>query len=398
MQVNGFIRAVLGWLVVCVCGIAAAESGSSHGPSGPPAAEVHRPARAWSVLRREAKLPPGRQAGSSLGGGLVPGRMLPELLEAAPRVVRGTMLKVEEAGYAVILCGGNEIEATAYTASFQVAGSVKGATAEPGSELRTEFYLPFVGPAWAALAPGEHGLLLLAEDGLLWDLYHPLIPVDPRVPAITGATTTEIVGCYLLESLSPDLPLPTLESSIEGLLQLHTDGTADRLVQLGTSENGAVRGEALLGLVKLEDMRAFPAAVDLVLAIGPSDGGRIAWRIASAVQHLSRPELMDQVVPLCSSQEAEWRRAGLAALGYGARKYPASRVKYGPIFAAALKDEDPRVAYHGVMGLWFVNEAHEYPWGPTLEMFMQEPDKYLAYWRSWWETEGKARYGTPEAK
>jgi len=64
--------------------------------------------------------------------------------------------------------------------------------------------------------------------------------------------------------------------------------------------------------------------------------------------------------------------------------------------AAALNDKDEMVRYHAVMGLYYQTGRKKQGWAPSLDLYRQSPNKYVAFWKRYWKEEGEGNYPSLE--
>ena len=361
---------------------------------------------------------PGRQQpprGRILGGGY-PGRRVALLVERAAVIGRGTVESVEALGDGVLTTVRSpdgyvaparfdstiqgELQPDQYAVTlcrteFRVTSVLKGASVQSDSTITVDIYLPYLGPMWAALTVGEHGLLLLDGNGNLAELFYPLLPIAPGAPSVSSdLPALDAVGQYFLLSLRPDTSPATLESCLDGALDLGIAAQAvESLRSLAASEDPAVRGIALRGLVEIKDPRSVSDAVAYLLSgtTIPAMPG-VPIRLAVAVGKLDDPSLALAVVPLLSSPNSVLRGCALHALRR--MKNPAAI----PALVGALADPDQEIQYGAMMGLAETTDRYNAEWATSLPKFQENPSYYVDKWRNWWDTEGKATYGeTPES-
>jgi len=331
------------------------------------------------------------------------------LLERADAIARGTVESVEAIGSGVLTVEGSpdgfvapvrfelsqaepgpdQYAVTAYRAVFYVASVVTGSTMQAGSAIDVTFYLPYMGPIWAPLAAGQHGLLLLDAQGKLADLFYPLLPIAPGAPFVSSdLAPLEAVGEYFLLSFRPDTSPAVLQLCLDGALDLGiaADGI-ESLRALAASEDPAVRGIALRGLVEIKDRKAVPEAVRYLLSNTAVPGlPEVPMRVDVAIRKLDDPGLAEDVLPLLSSPDPVMRRTGLHAL----RNMRNPTVV--PTLAAMLADPEEGVEYLAMMAL-AETTGENLQWAVARRIFQENPSYYIEKWQTWWETEGKALYG-----
>jgi len=353
--------------------------------------------------------PIGALGGGGAGG--QPGLRIASLVARADTIVRGTVESVAEVGDGVLTVargadgyvspvelgegvegqGGlspNSYPVTVCRVGFKVTASVKGPVLPPGATITVESYRPHLGPAWGLLEAGQHGLLLLDDNGALADLYYPLLPVAPDVPVMAGdVPPLDAIKEYLLLSMKPGVTEETLASCIEGAIDLHLQAAGDALVPLTRDNDPKIVGRALAGLVHFQDARAFPEAVEFILH-PPQTAQVQALMVMCSVGMLTDPELAEAIIPLLSSADATCRRQALSALRH--MKDPRNM----PTLAAALSDADLENRYIAVMGLAETTGRWNAEWATSWPKFQGNPSYYVDKWLNWWEGEGKAQYGS----
>jgi HEAT repeat protein len=239
------------------------------------------------------------------------------------------------------------------------------------------------------LEAGQHGIIFLADDGGPSDLYYLLVPVAPDAPLTAGdLAPIDAIKQYLLLSMKPGVTEETLASCIEGAIDLHLQAAADALVPLTRDNDPKIVGRALAGLVHFQDARAFPEAVEFILH-PPQTAQVQALMVMCSVGMLTDPELAEAIIPLLSSADATCRRQALSALRH------MKDLRNMPTLAAALSDADLENRYIAVMGLAETTGRWDAEWATSWPKFQGNPSYYVDKWLNWWESEGKAQYGSP---
>ena len=339
-------------------------------------------------------------------GGGYPGRRIAQLVERAGVIVRGTVESVEALGDGVLTtirspegyvapaefadATQGELQPDEYAVSvcraeFHVISVLKGSAAQADSTIVVDFYLPYLGPVWAALMVGQHGLLLLDGNGNLADLFYPLLPISPAAPNWSSdLPPLDAVGQYLLLSLRPDTFPATLESCLDGALDLGIAAdAAQSLRSLAASNDPAVRGIGLRGLVEIKDPRSVPDAVAYLLSgTAVPAMPQVPIRLAVAIGTLDDPSLAQAIMPLLSSPNSVLRGCAVQALRR--MKNPAAI----PALVGALADPDQSIQYGAMMGIAETVGAPS-EWLPSRPLFEEAPRRYLDHWLLWWDTEGQ---------
>jgi hypothetical protein len=102
------------------------------------------------------------------------------------------------------------------------------------------------------------------------------------------------------------------------------------------------------------------------------------------------PAFAPSIERLLTHPDADWRREGLSALR-NMRIPEAIR-----LFIAGLSDAD--LLNQNICVLALAETTGQYDdRAPSWPLFKENPSYYVDKWRDWWETEGKALYGSPAA-
>jgi hypothetical protein len=346
------------------------------------------------------------QYGGFQGSGGRPQRSIPDMTEGAAWIVRASVVRVADIGEGVVVSYESEAPVRICSARLAVDRVIKGAGVTPGDTIEVEFYKGYLGPAWGDIREGQHGLFFIAEDATPFDLFYPFVALPTRVPDVPARLPPlEAVEQYLLGTLAPEaVPellataresvisgnrvrvCKALESAIAGLLQLESKPLADALVRLSEVEEVQAAGLAFWGLVKLQDHRAFPAALDFAFAnrhTAPYE----ASSIVGSTGTLTDPALAPAIKPLLNDPKPSWRHEALQALRR--MKNPEAI----PWVIPLLSDTDVMVTYNAVMCLAETTGRFNPEWATSVALFEQDPSQYTEKWADWWESEGKAVYG-----
>ena len=377
-------------------------------------AEQVQPETPRASVQMAAPDTPGARPGGTGGGALRPVRQVGSLISLADTILRGTVESVEPLGSGLLTITRDQtglamplefrsdgdgataapdvLPAIVYRLAFRVTATVKGTPAPVGADVAVQAYVSRSGAAWQVPEVGQHGLLLLSRSGDVAELHYPLLPIYPQAPVLPSTLSPkDAVGWYFLLSLHPDAPAAALESCLEGALEL---GVADEAIgslqTLAASDDPAVEGVGLWGLVKLGDPGAVPAAVAFLLA-NPTVPGlpAVQAHLRTAISQLSDPAAAQDVLPLLSAAEWWLRNAAIDAL----------RRTRGPgavgVLVSVFDDPEPYIQWSAMMAVCDIAGIESSDALGPLEEFAANRDSYRAWWTNWWDQEGKAKYGTP---
>jgi hypothetical protein len=328
------------------------------------------------VSRKLTILNPNPTMGSVICGGVKPKPSLCSLMEKASTIIEGKVTSLECIGSGVFTNeAGIDFEALAWKSKVHVAQVLKGNGLKPGDITQTVSLTPAsAGPMWQSLKIGQYGLIFIADDGIVVDLYNPIMPVDENSAVDTSnQSLSEAIANLLLASLAVGISEDVLTSAIEGLYELKDQRTADCLAERITDKNPKIAAIAAWGLIKLKDSRAFPYTIDMALKV-PAGAEAQICRGINAICMLDDPKLAKDIIPLLSSPVKEFRMQALEALRR--MKDPANI----PILIKSLDDPSEENAYTAMMALAeTLNATGEL--SPCFDLFKETPQYYLNYWR-----------------
>jgi hypothetical protein len=203
------------------------------------------------------------------------------------------------------------------------------------------------------------------KNGLKSDLSSELTSPDPD---------TRMQGLYYLTQL--ERPIPEEMTLARGILHGRDVSFAERLSAL-----------ALL----LADPRPEDVAVAADLAEHDSDqikqNGVVADEVSGDLARVRDPKSVPDLIRIAKSPLDWWHAGALTAL----RKIGNPVVI--PVLVSSLDDPDHFAAYIALITLAEMTKKGG-ELGPGRGLYDQDPQKYIALWKHWWETEGRDEYGT----
>jgi hypothetical protein len=205
----------------------------------------------------------------------------------------------------------------------------------------------------------------LGKNGLKADLSAELTSPDPQ---------TRMQGLYYLAQL--ERPIPEEMTLARGILHGRDVSFAERLSALALllldpqPEDTAVAAD-------FADQYSDEIKQNAILA-GPVGGGLGLAR---------NPKSIPDLIRIAKSPVEWWHAGALTAL----RKIRSPVVI--PVLVSSLDDPDRLAAYIALITLAeMTKKGGEF--GPGMGLYDQDPQRYIALWKHWWETEGRDEYGT----
>jgi hypothetical protein len=169
---------------------------------------------------------------------------------------------------------------------------------------------------------------------------------------------------------------PAILATVRGLAESQSTPMAERL-------------EALTAL--LEDPK--PGYVALARRLAESEPDVVmqhvheAANVRAALTSARDPRSLPDLVAIAESPVELWHYAAL----YGLRNL--RNPKSVPALVKALDDPDRMTEYEALITLAEItHKGGDY--GPGVGLFKPDPEKYIGLWKRWWESEGKAEYGS----
>jgi hypothetical protein len=254
----------------------------------------------------------------------------------------------------------------------------------------------FINAIWIPLAVGDTELVFLQDtpNGLLpvdnWAVWQPLqMTALPSVLSPLGRKGLKI-------DLAVELASPDPRVRMQGLYYLRLfqhplpeDIMLARGILLGPATSFLERLYALAFLLTDPQPEDIAVAADFAEqhADEVKQNARLASPIGGGLALARTPGSIPDLIRIAKSP-VEWWHAGALT---GLRKIANPIVI--PFLVSVLDDPDPVVAYIALITLAEMTKKYG-DFGPGRGLYDKDPQKYIALWKHWWETEGRAEYGT----
>jgi HEAT repeat protein len=314
-----------------------------------------------------------RQARARIGGGLD----LARLCEQSDLIVVGQARTVRDAGTATPTYQGHVYAGRLMAVELGVERALKGT---PDSDV-VSFTYTITDFGEAGVKADQFGVFFLraGEGGYeVTDPDYPSVISVPGAPSASGTVLDKVVAevAYVL-----DFPGESTALRLQAVLALATSmpnpSARATLRRAALNQPVNVRLAAMGDLLARNDIALLPEAQRLLLSRDPAIDQNIKDGTAGAIGFgVKDPRAIPFLIPLLRSPNANVRRGAAAAL----------RLTHSPEavrgLVAALDDPDPDTQYSAVIGLAEITHA-ESEWAPANGTFMEDPARYLNYWREW---------------
>lgn len=393
---------------------------------------------------------PGPRPAVASRGGVSPIE-LPSLVQDSDCVWKGQVIGASEAQIVSVPYGDRTVEAGLRTISFRADRAIKGPppTQEVGYFDLFEAYVR--GPMWGRVGgpftTGWYGIVFLSVEGSclgVTDPFHvgiqvsaapgPPVASDDPFALVEGELVNTLrdrqrglvqAAADLLVKLHQQVAVARDSGEPEDVVALDRPGALAAFHELADSPDPILAGAGYAAVLRLGDVSRLAEALAFVEQYGPPPGvdtkpyfqgtestHYARGQILHAISELDDDAAAPLLNPLLLRSDSLVRRCAADAL----RRI--CHVSSMPYFAAALDDPDVHAAFSAIYGLLCGHQRQnvdadtwaesrrvgagldplvpEWDSGmvPNWEEFTKDPESYRQWWKNWWETKGKAVYGS----
>jgi len=182
------------------------------------------------------------------------------------------------------------------------------------------------------------------------------------------------------------------EKCLQGLCSFSNrdDVLMPLLEELSESGGGRLEARALAERIGRNDVAALATAAEILSEPCEAEViGVLAW---DGIYYARAEAAVPLLGELIESPIVTVRRNAAHALGCVDSDLPV------PLLVKALSDPDLKVAYSAVMGLYRLEKGDKRfdlpgkDYAAGVELFREQPDRYIANWQEWWEAVGRDKY------
>lgn len=307
-----------------------------------------------------------------------PALNLPELTSTADLIAAGQVVAVSEEGRASINTQGRPVPARRMVATLRAFRVLKGPAG--ANTVSFVFLVPDVPLGYAGVGAPQFGLFFLRGGPQGYEVlnpYHPFVVASPDAPVAAEGSDLERVLAEVAHVLnspqaSPDERVRAV-SILEGVESPAAEAALKRAAQ---SLDGPLQLHIAAALLRRNDITTLGLAEKALTEPPQNVEAGLRSKLAYAIRDgVTDPRAVPALARLLGSNEVIVRRSAAAAL-----RHVGDETVIEPL-SKALQDGDREVRYQAVLGLAAVTGQSE--WGPSLDLFGKDEQRYLAYWREW---------------
>lgn len=306
----------------------------------------------------------------------VPSLNLPVLTREADYIVVGQVIALREEGRVNINEQGQSIPARQMIATLRVDRVLKGQATLTTISIR--FFLPEAPLGYKGIAAAQFGMFFLRETSqqgyAVLNPYHPFIVAAPDTPFRDGNILDQVIAEVIQVLVTSRVSPNERKQAIDILSGIETAATTAALQQAARNLDISLRLQAAAALLRRSDITVLNMVGDALLHPPQNIERNLLSSLAFAIQDgVKDPQAIPMLTKLLKASDVQTRRGAAAAL-----RHTRVDVAIEPL-SIALQDSDREVRYHAVLGLATITGQTE--WGPTFNLFEQDEQRYLTYWR-----------------
>jgi len=314
------------------------------------------------------------------GDAPVPHLDLLALTHDADVIVVGQVASVWDGGSATANTESPTTEGRSMIASLNVQKMIKGRI--DGTVLSFDFFVPRKYSGYGKIGTSQFGMFFLRKnangDYIVVDPYYPFV-IASRSATVSEGTDmdrviAELAGILTTPGSSPE----ERRTAVFFLDQTRTDAATNALRQAVRDKDTVVRLQAIAALLNRNDVSALGVAEDVLLHPSPNTDEYLRTNISIALEGIKDSRAIPNLKSLLKAGDLQTRRGAAAAL-----RHIGTSEAIEPLLAS-LNDSDRAVRYQAVIGLAEITGQFE--WGPSVDLFQKDEQRYLTYWREWAKT------------
>src|SRR5947209_7455053 len=309
----------------------------------------------------------------------VPPLDLAVLTHNADQIIVGQVIAVWEIEHTTVDMQGQPVPAVRMGASLRSDRVLKGLTDQP--ILNFEFLVTDFGP-YRRVPLKQYGMFFLRlkspHQYMVSDPYYPFIVASPNSSVSEGDAFNRVVA-EVAHVLMLKLSRNERSQAIEALKNVHIEAATKALRYAANDPDISLRLQAMAALLWQNDIASLGAAVEILLNPPPTAEKWRLMNLAASVEGIKDPAVIPLLTRLLAAREVSVRRSAASAL-----RHTGANAALQPL-VTALKDSDREVRYQAVIGLAEI--TGESQWGPSIDLFQRNEQRYLTHWREWANTQ-----------
>lgn len=308
----------------------------------------------------------------------IPALNLAALTREADLILVGQVVEVREQDRTTISVQGHSVPARRMIATLQVARVLKGSFTNTTEAFG--FLIPDVPLGYSGLAVKQFGMFFLHSNSPKPDMvsnpYYPSIVAVKVAPHATGDDLDRVIAEIMQVAVTPEVSLEERRQAVDILARVETTAATEALKRATGDLDIGLRLRAAAALLRRNNISKL-SMVEEALLHPPANIDEDALKnLAFSLQDgVTDPQAIPALTRLIHAKDTQTRRAAVAAL-----RHIGDETSIGA-FATALQDSDREVRYQAVLGLAMT--TGQSAWGPPLDLFERDEQRYLTHWRAW---------------
>lgn len=307
-------------------------------------------------------------------------RNVPALTREADLIAVGRIGSVNDQGIQTLSIGGSVVPVRRMLAELTVTRILKGEL--NNTHVWFAFFVSDV-RGFQEVSASQFAAFFLrrvnAQEFAVLNPYYPSIVALPTGQIIEGDPLDKVAVELAHVLLTPGTSRDKRIDAIDALDSIDTPTSTAALLRATRTQDLTLKLLASAALLRRNEISTLNTVANKLLQDPQSVGESILWKLSFAIENgVKNPRAIPALSRLVSAGDVRVRRAGAAGLRHS------NATDAIPALSKALSDSDQTVRYTAVIGLAEITAQYE--WGPSIDLFQREEQRYLAHWKEWTST------------
>lgn len=306
-------------------------------------------------------------------------RNVSALIRDADLIVIGRTVSVSEKGAEQLNISGSLLRVRRMVAELSVNNTLKGRLIN--SHVWFAFFVSDQ-RAFKMVPSAQFAMFFLRQIGqeyVVLDPYYPFIVALPSGPGSEGNVSDAVVGQLLHVLTAPVASKTQRLDAIDALDTINTPNSTRALQRTFRSQDSTSKLLAGAALLRRNEITPLKVITATLVEDPTSVSESMLWKLSIAIENgVKDPRAIPGLSRLLRARDVRVRRAAAAGLRHTGAMDAISAL------SQALKDSDRDVRYQAVIGLAEI--TGQYEWGPSIDLFQRDENRYLTHWKSWAKT------------
>jgi HEAT repeat protein len=209
--------------------------------------------------------------------------------------------------------------------------------------------------------------------------YYPFIVASTNAPVARGSDLDRVIAEVAQVFSVSTASLDDRRRAVDVLARVKTASAMAALRVAAKVPDAPVRLRAFAALLRQNDISLLSSVEDILVSPPENIDPGLLRNLAFAIQDgIKNQEAIPVLARLLRASDPQTRRAAASAL-----RHTEAQGAIEPLLTG-LEDSDREVRYQAVLGLATI--TGEGDWGPSLDLFGRDEQRYLTHWREWAKT------------